>query len=460
MREIGVWIVLTYLRYLAKLALLIHRPTVIGIAGSVGKSSTRNALFAVLNEYFPVKMVGNSETGIPLGILGITPSGFSKKNWVEMLLLAPRGIQYLKGTKYLIVEMGIDDPYPPKNMSYLLSIVKPHIAISLNIAATHTEQFEKILEEDGAPKNGTSEEKHEYLLRKMAEEDAKIITASGCKVGIYNKDDAYLKQVFSYWSNPATKILTFGEEKENTVSYIDHATTLEGTSYRFLYKAIKEEKAALTFKKLLLLKEYRELFAATFLAGKELGLSNFQITTALEKNFTLPKGRSSMFEGIGKSVIIDSSYNASKLSVLAFLTLLSDLSKKHKRPSALLLGDMRELGGEAEGEHREVAEKISETVEYLYCIGPLTLEHIIPYIDKKTNKVTKEIRWFSTAHDAGRYLKAYMPHKTILLVKGSQNTLYLEEAIKYLLENKEDEKKLCRQEPHWIKTKDTYFKTI
>lgn len=461
MRQVAITCILSYLRFIAKLALNRHKPLIIGVAGSVGKSSTRNALYAMLKDVAPTKMIGNSETGIPLGILGITPNGYSVHNWALMLRDALKGIDYLKGTTYLIAEMGIDEPYPPKNMAYLLTILKPNIAISLNVNATHTEQFEKVLEEPSTPKLTTEREKYRYILERIAADDTKIITESGCDVGIYNADDEYVSRAIQHSNINPSNLLTFGEGKKHTISYLDQSSTLEGSTFRFLLKSEQaEEKISLTFKKQLFPAEYQELFAATILVGKHLGLSNTQITTNLEKNYTLPKGRSSMLAGINDSVIIDSSYNASKPAMFAFLQLLAQLGLKHRKKKVLVMGDMRELGHEAKMEHEEVAEMISESVDYLYCIGPLTKQFVIPYLEKKNEKVTKEIMWFPSSIEAGKYLAEHLPSNSIVLVKGSQNTLYLEEAIKYLLKNKDNEKNLCRQEPYWLETKKQYFSSL
>ena len=198
MRNYLIWRVLLYLRFWAKVALFIGRPYVIGIAGSVGKSSTRNALAAVLSEHFKTKVVaGNSETGVPLGILGLELSSYSNKEWLSLIYRSPRAILNLRKTQYLIVEMGIDDPYPPKNMSYLLTIVKPHMAIDLNATATHTMQFEKLLSRH-------TKDSLEFILGKIADEDSKIITNGLTKVGIYNKDDLRLRERIEKKTTKAT----------------------------------------------------------------------------------------------------------------------------------------------------------------------------------------------------------------------------------------------------------------
>jgi UDP-N-acetylmuramoyl-tripeptide--D-alanyl-D-alanine ligase len=478
MKSILISFILFYLRFFAKRALKMHTPTVIGITGSVGKSSVRNAVYVILKEHFPTKIVkGNSETGLPLGILGLElhSLGFetlfaSLLDWLRIFLLAPFSIRNLVGTKYLVVEMGIDDPYPPKNMEYLLSIIKPHIAVFLNVTPVHTMQFEKLLSED-QKKSFTEEQKLHFLLDKIAAEKAKIITQSGCSVAIINGDD---KRVILACpeSDPeraslARMTLTFGKEKNNTISYSKAATSVDGIS--FSYKTDKET-IELKFPHFLFPKQYQQTFAATILVAKQTGLTNQQITDTITKHFHMPLGRSSMFDGINSSVIIDSSYNASRTAVEAFLDMVKELKTQTKREVVFVFGDMRELGNETASEHEKVAKKIIGIVDYLYCVGPLTQEYVLQVVDEYSSnevrssslrqpadRTIKDLRWFANAKYAGEYLAAHMPEKSIVLVKGSQNTIFLEETIKYILKNKADQKNLCRQDDFWMHKKNAFF---
>jgi UDP-N-acetylmuramyl pentapeptide synthase len=439
---------LSYLRYFAREALKAHQPTIIGIAGSVGKSSTRKALEAVLMDHFPTKAVGNSETGIPLGILGMTPENYSPLDWLKMLAKSPFNMGYLKGTKYLIAEMGIDEPDPPKNMDYLLSILKPDIAISLNVSATHSLQFDKTVKKEGL----SQEDRLQEVITNIAREDTKIITQSHCKLGIYNADD---KDVTSQIDGKelSSKLLTFGTKSTCDISYGLYRVSLKGSSFDFFVKMNgNREEISLTFNRHILPQEYREVFAASILIGIEAGLTLEQIKLALEKNYAPPKGRASVFEGINKSTIIDSSYNASKASITAFLDLIDILKKETNREVSFLFGDMRELGNESRIEHEEVAKKLIGIVDYLYLVGPLTREFVLPII-QENEKGFKEVRWFDNSLRAGEYLKDNLPKETLLLAKGSQNTIFLEEAVKQLLEDKKDSKNLCRQEEFWMKLK-------
>ncbi len=449
MRKYLIFSILCYLRFWARLALALHKPTVIGVAGSVGKSSARNAITAILRDHFLTKAVGNSETGVPLGILGITPVGFTWLDWLLIVVRLPFGLNYLRGTKYLIAEMGIDDPNPPKNMEYLLTIVKPDIAISLNISPTHTEQFEKIF------KGKEIENPMEQILSQMAWEDTKIIRESMCRIGIYNMDDRYIAEQINAFQKKTTKteLLSFGEGVENTISYKSYKISVEGINYSFIVNWLgKKEEINLHFLKQILPIVYQEVFAASILVGLTAGLNLQQITLSLEKNFLLPKGRGSIFQGINETLIIDSSYNASPSAVRAFLALLQELKKQTNRPFVFLFGDMRELGKEAGQEHEKIAQEIAKQADYLYCVGPLTRDYVIQDVEHQ-NKNFKEIRWFDSAKRAGEYLSEHLPQNALILVKGSQNTIFLEEAIKYILKDKADERKLCRQEKYWTEIK-------
>lgn len=461
MKMLLIWPVLLYLRALAHLALFFSSPTIIGIAGSTGKSSTRNALYAVLKDYAVTKVItGNSETGIPLGLVGIVPEDFSVAGWLSVLLKAPLGIFYLKGTQYLIVEMGIDDPYPPKNMAYLLSVIKPHFAIALNISPTHTEQFEKTLKEKRG-KALRAEEKLTYLLKRIAEEDTKIITESNCSVGIFNADDPYIKaEVDEYLIlHRQTTLLSFGKSLRNDLSYTGYKVTLDGTHFSFLLQSdTHHEKIELFLAGYVLPKEYREVIAAAFLTAYQLGITVPQMKTGFERNYSLPKGRSTLISGIKKSVIIDSSYNASPNAVSAFVELFADLKKQTDRPTVFLFGDMRELGDEAKETHEAIAKKIPGSMERVYLVGPLTKSYVLPLL--KDHKRLKEVLWFANALEAGKYLKDNLPKDALVLVKGSQNTIFLEESIKYILENKADRRYLCRQDKHWMMRKAAYFRRV
>lgn len=442
MKQAASQFVIWYLRAWARLAITLSNPTIIGITGSVGKSSTRNALACVFPGIGRTKVVaeGNSETGIPLGILGLNISSYSSFEWILLLLKAPFGIFHIRGCRFLIVEMAIDHPDYPKNMDYLLTIVKPYISVFLNVSAVHTEPFLRKYGEH------TSSER---IIKYIAAEKAKIITQNhNCKVGIYNADNRYIVEALKGVST--TKLLSFGETKGD-IRLMKYEVSTEGT--RFIFEMEEHKDVTITIHNQLLPRAYKDVFAATLLVVSAIGESVEEAANRISSEYRLPESRGSIFGGINKSLIIDSSYNASKESVLAYLDMLSELKKQTNRNTIFVFGDMRELGALSKSEHEDVAKKIMDTVDECYLTGPMTQKYVLPILEKKI----KHVQWFRNAIEIGEHLKKNITDKSIVLVKGSQNDLYLEEVVKILLTNPENVKYICRQNEYWQKKKLSFF---
>lgn len=451
MKKYLILFTLAYLRYFAKKAISKNKPVIIGVGGSVGKSSFKNALFGVLKEFEPtLALEGNSETGIPLSILGLHAKDYTSKDWFFNILKAPFQTSRLKGYKYMIAEMGIDDPYPPKNMDYLLAILKPDIAISLNVSATHTMQFEKTIKD---PNKRTVDN----LIDAVAQEDTKIITKSGCKVGIYNADNKYLAKYISKFKSKKsnTLLLPFGMSDNSKIRLASYDVNLKRTKFTFRLYEKNTREFTITIKDLCLPKAYSLTFEAVILAARSLKVPLKVIQKGLEENFSLPKGRASILPGIKNSIIIDSTYNASKESMFTFLELLGNLKKETKRPAVFVFGDMRELGVASKEEHEEVARFALDKANFIYTVGPQTKEFVLPILKESNKRVYKDSSKNSV--QLGLHLKESLPENAIILFKGSQNEIFLEEAIKFILENQNDEKKLCRQSDYWKKIKTNFF---
>jgi UDP-N-acetylmuramoyl-tripeptide--D-alanyl-D-alanine ligase len=422
--------VLWYLRVIAHLALAQTHATIIGVAGSVGKTSTREALFAILKDVARTHMVaGNSESGVPLGLVGLFPHDYSPLDWAKMFLVAPFRIGFLKNKKYIIVEMGIDDPYPPKNMEYLLTVVKPTIGIITEESAAHTMQFEKIFGPDVIVSDA---ERLKLLIEAITKEDAKMLKS--CTTSIINGDNASL-------TKELPNALTFGAKKSSALQITDYAVSTKQTTFSYV---LNDTPMTLRFKGFAFPKELAYVFAPAILAAHKLDIPIDVIQTNLEKNFTPPKGRESLFEGVNNSIIIDSTYNASKQSVLSFLDMMKTLKNETKRPAVIVLADMLELGNESQIEHETVARAIGTLFDSVYLVGPLTKRFILPMV--------KNAKWFPSIIELNQAL-ADIPKNSLLLFKGSQGNLWLEESIKILLKNKEDISHLCRQNAFWKRVK-------
>ena len=88
-------------------------------------------------------------------------------------------------------------------------------------------------------------------------------------------------------------------------------------------------------------------------------------------------------------------------------------------------------------------------------------EYVLPILDKHFT-VTSSLSSRDIGYAVLEMLKASSKSKnpTMIYVKGSQNTIFLEEAIEILLKNPKDHNKLCRQTPEWKRKKNDFFKSL
>jgi UDP-N-acetylmuramyl pentapeptide synthase len=160
-----------------------------------------------------------------------------------------------------------------------------------------------------------------------------------------------------------------------------------------------------------------------------------------------------LLSGLRGSVIIDDSYNNVGANVsIAALDLLYEFNAKRK---IAVLGGINEMSEDLEREaHSEVAFHIKKKkLQEVVLIGSLAKKYYAPIL--KTSGV--KFKWFSNPYRAGNYLEAEVVAGMVILVKGSQNGIYSEEVIPFILKDKEDIKQLVRQSEGWVKKKRESF---
>lgn len=181
-----------YLKYATKLALMVHRPVIIAVAGSTNKPFVKNEIKKVLEEKGLSVRANpknfNTEFGLPLAVLDL-PSGYNSfKNWLPAIKEAPLKIFSKNFPKYLVLGLGTSDP---GDIKYLLTIVKPKIAVITDITQRYLEGFSDM-----------NELVKEYKFL------AKSIPDNGLL--IYNNDNERLRTI-----KTNSKKVTFGESKES-----------------------------------------------------------------------------------------------------------------------------------------------------------------------------------------------------------------------------------------------------
>jgi UDP-N-acetylmuramoyl-tripeptide--D-alanyl-D-alanine ligase len=388
------------------------KPFVIGITGSVWKTSCRTIISQILQQNINNKVVYtspknyNSELGIVLSIFTIENYNPSIKNlFFLMVKIFFQTFFCQKKYDIIVLEYGVDHK---NDMDFLLSIVKPDIWIFTKLDFIHVKNF-------------SSKEE-------IGNEKFKLFLNTKNKVYI-NSNDEFLRQ----------------KAKEIPVKY-------EFFDKNYTWKYIKENNkiyAEIKYKdkKIITNILWEENFDYIILGINILEKDLWYKFKTNKLFFQLLPGRFSIFEWIKNSIIIDSSYNAWPESMKAMIKNTLNLQKIFPDYKILfVIWDMRELWDFSYDKHKEIFDILRDKWE------------IITIWDE-TKKAFKWIKNFKNSKKLGFYLKDFLTKssdKYIILFKWSQNTIFLEEAIKEILKNKEDIKHLPRQENYWIKKKFTF----
>lgn len=429
MKKIFKKIIVKILTWQARLVLLRYKPKIIAITGSVGKTSTKDAIFTVLSKFKVVRKSDksyNSEIGIPLTILGV-PNGWNSPTvWLENILKGFLLILWKKEyPEWLILEVGAGKPNDIKDVTKWLA---PNIVIVTRFPdkPVHVEFFgsvDKIIEEKSSlafalKKNGTL---------------------------ILNHDD---EAVYSLHEKAKRRTISYGEN-ENATYHITYPTyAYESSNGNSLPAGInfKLEYNGNTFPVILphvIGMHYIGSAIVAVAVAHEIGCDLLSSIDAISI-YKTPPGRLSLIEGINGSILIDDTYNSSPVAVSAALKVLKDLKSKRK---IAVLGDMLELGKMTEETHREVGEEVVSIANILVTVGPrsrFTADGAISKGFKEAN-----IKSFNTSLEASEYLKNTVSKGDLVLLKGSQG-IRLEKATEAIMAHPEQASKLlCRQDKEW-----------
>lgn len=180
--------------------------------------------------------------------------------------------------------------------------------------------------------------------------------------------------------------------------------------------------------------------------AKKFGISEEKIRESVNKIQAF-SGRMQKLGGIKNSVIIDDSYNASPDAVKMALDTLYKYPYTQK---IAILGMMNELGDSSEMEHKKIGKYCDpKRLDWVVTIGKDANLFLAPTAIANGCKVYEAKNSF----DAGEFVKSKIDSGAVILVKGSQNGVFAEEAIKPLLAEASDISKLVRQETEWMKKK-------
>lgn len=441
MKKIFIKFALFYIRVLAKIQLKKINPIVIGVGGASGKTSVSRFIYLILKEKYKVK-VGfgkNSETGIPLSILNITIQNYNFLNWIKVFILALLRVLFdWKKYDIYVSEMGIDGPLEPKNMTYLLKIVSPKLSVLTNISLEHSAYFDPLVKEENSLK------RREKILNLISSQESLIVRSlKENQIAVVNLDDDETVKILK---SIKAKVLSVSLQKPTADFYVKN---VESSLKEFKLTFVNQKKEYKVKISSPLPNHFAYSFLQAIAVSLSFGLTTGEAVTALEKNFSLPPGRMSVFEGVKNTTIIDSSYNNATLyPLLDTLEMLKKIGEKTRRVA--ILGDMRELGSVGGELHEAVADKITTTCDVAIIIGPLMEQFVAPVLKKNKVNYYSYPNFSSVKKD----LLNIISENDLILIKSSQNTLFLERAVEMLLKDPKDSTRLCRRGEFWDKKRE------
>ena len=410
----------SFLRNLAKLKIRKEKPFVVGITGSVGKSTAKELIYWVLKEKFSVRRSPgnyNNEIGLPLAILNFNElQGKNIFGWLFMLLSALGRIIYERNyPKILVLEMASDKP---GDIKYLTDIVRPDIAVMTNIGPAHLEAF------------GT-------LAKIFAEKRILVDRLKKAGFAVLNFDDEYLARLGLETKN---SVISYSLEQEADISAEEIKVGRRGLSF---YLKAEGSLVPVNLKNGAEHLVYSALSATA--VGIALKMNLIEISRGLSKYLPL-KGRTKIFQGIKGSTLIDDSYNSNPVSLKAAINFVSALkeSGEYER-MVFVLGDMLELGEDSKKYHLEAGTLAGRAADVLITVGAGAKDFART---AKKERTEIEIRSFENAEEATQEVTRILKPHDLVLVKASQG-IRLEKVLEKLLANKQDIKKLPRQEKIW-----------
>ncbi|MEK7129270.1 MAG: UDP-N-acetylmuramoyl-tripeptide--D-alanyl-D-alanine ligase [Patescibacteria group bacterium] len=413
--------------FLAKIVLRKYKPKIIAVAGSVGKTSTKEAIYTIIKSaHFAWRSPKsyNSELGIPLAILGLKNAGKNPFAWMLNILNGLELITFnIPYPKYLVLEAGADRPGDIKK---IVSWLKPDISVITMFGQTpaHIEFFkdrEELIDEDGK-------------VVEMLKPDGLLIL---------NQDDA---DSMSQRAKTKARALTCGFNEKATMSVSNSQIMYDetGTPLGMTYKISYEGNSVPV--RILGALGNSSVYASlpALLVGKELGINLLSGIDALLKHQP-PPGRLRIIPGLKNTVIVDDTYNSSPVAAEEALRAFNDLRVSGKK--IVVLGDMLELGRNSEGAHKEIGKLSAGVCDILVTVGirarGIAEGALIAGLSEKN------VFQFEDAYEAGKFVEGVMEKGDAILVKGSQS-MRMERIVEEIMsEPDKKELLLVRQDREW-----------
>ncbi len=423
------------LAFMARKIIKRHKPLVIGITGSVGKSSAKQIIALLLQGKMNIRESKgnyNNEIGVPLTIIGVAKSpGRNVLGWLKVFIVGAVKILFKKRfyPKILILEMAADRP---GDIEYLLKIAACHIGVVTAVSAAHTEFF-------GSLENVAKEKS--FIVSDLPKDGWAIL----------NADD---KRVAGFKDMTKAHILTYGFSSQADVQGLEpeidqvlepEGPVINGLRFKVSYQGnivpvFLPEAVSLT-------QAYSAL--AALAVGLALNINLIDLTQKFKRYRNLP-GRMNLIQGMNKSLIIDDTYNSSPRALEAALETLEKVKVNPQASKWVILGDMLELGEIGQKSHYQIGEKVNQIkADYLVTVGKEA--KAIAQGARDNGFINENVFIFENSMAVAGFLVPRIKAGDVILIKGSQK-MRMERLVKeIMLQPRAAKKCLVRQTHYWLK---------
>ena len=351
---------------------------VVGVTGSVGKTTTREAIAAVLGAAMPTLVSPrsyNNEIGLPLTLLGLRGG--------------------LGGHRAAVLEMGM---YVPGEIAALAAMARPEVGVVTMVAPVHLERAGSI----------------EAIAAAKAEL-VRALPSHG--VAVLNGDDAHVRAMAGL---TVARPIFYGLDEGNEWRAVD----VEDRGLDGLRFTLTHEGWSAHIETAVVGRHFIHALLAAAAVGAALGVSRDEIAAALH-NVRIDE-RQRFLRGRDGVLIIDDAWNASLPSMLAALDVLAAVPRRR----VAVLGGMRELGAESEAAHRQVGRRAGAVARSLVAVGAegaLIAEEAV-----RAGLPRAQVRLVASTAEAPAALRAALRPGDVVLVKGSR-ALHLEDTVQWLV---------------------------